>query len=460
MPLSELIGIAIACMLLALGLASIGARPLSRQAPERLLLVFGVFCLMYGLRLLAEQPIARAAIGGSPRTWGYVVAFATYGINVPCSLFLEALVGPGWRQSVRRLWQLQAIYAAAAVVSDLVTGRPASAMTPNGPLVLASIGIVVVNLWLYRRRLSGTFATPVLAAGALALLLFVLNHNLGQPLSPGTDLEPVGVLAFVAALGYAVIGNVFRGEAELVAVQRELETARQIQRSLLPREPPRVRGLDVAMRYLPMTAVAGDLYDFAALGPTRIGMLVADVSGHGVPAAIVASMVKLAFSTQADHAHDPARVLAAMNGVLARQLASGFVTAVYAVIDTDRRSLTVASAGHPPLLIGHADGGVEAVNGQGLVMGFMPEAAYTNREVDLRDGDLVFLYTDGVTEARSPSGDFFDDVRVTRWLAAANGRDARQLCDAALAELTAWRGRPGFEDDVTFVVARVAGADA
>jgi hypothetical protein len=170
------------------------------------------------------------------------------------------------------MWQLQAGYAAVAVVIDVISGRPFAAMAPNGWIVLASVAIAAANLWWYRRRLFGTFATPALAAGATALLLFVVNHNLGQPLSPSLDLEPLGVLAFVAALGYAVIGHVFRGEAELLAVRHELETARQIQRSLLPREPPQLHGLDLGVRYLPVSAVAGDLYDFAVLGPSTLGI--------------------------------------------------------------------------------------------------------------------------------------------------------------------------------------------
>ncbi len=460
MPLSELLAIAIACMLLALGLASIGARALRRDASARLLIIFGVFCVMYGARLLAQQPLADAALGGSRRTWNYAVAFLTYGINVPCGLFVESLIGAGWKQSIRRFWQFQAVYAVAAIAVDTVTGRPGAAMPPNTSIVLVGLAIAVVNLWMYRRRLSRTFATPVIAGGGIILLLLVLNHNLGRPLMPSVDLEPVGVLAFVAALGYGVLESVFHGEAELLAVQRELETAREIQRSLLPREPPRVQGVDLAVRYLPMTAVAGDLYDFVVLGPSTIGVLVADVSGHGVPAALVASMVKLAFSTQADHARDPARVLTAMNRVLSRQLKSGFVTAVYAVMDRDRGSITVANAGHPPLLIGHAGGTVEAVDARGLVMGFLPDATYTNSEIALHDGDLVFLYTDGVTEACSPEGRFFDGERVTRWLAAADGRDPARLSDAALGELMAWRGRSSFEDDVTFVLARVAATPA
>ena len=244
----------------------------------------------------------------------------------------------------------------------------------NSPIVLAGLAIGLANLWYYRRRLGKLFTTPALVAGALALALFVVNENLGRPLMPDVNTEPIGVLLFMIPLGYGVVGSVIRSEAELAAVQRELETARQIQASLLPRALPQATGLDLAARYIPMTAVAGDLYDVVSLGPAQVGILVADVAGHGVPAALVASMVKLAFSTQAEHAGDPARVMAAMNQILCRHVEGTFVTAIYAVIDTEHCAITVASAGHPPLLVRRAGGVVDESDGHGLMLGFLPQA--------------------------------------------------------------------------------------
>jgi serine phosphatase RsbU (regulator of sigma subunit) len=254
---------------------------------------------------------------------------------------------------------------------------------------------------------SGSCKSPTrssIAIGAIGLVLFVVNENLRRPIVPAINLEPVGVFVFVLCLGYGVAASVFRNEAELVAVQRELETARQIQMALLPRELPQVRRLDLAVFYLPMTAVAGDLYDFAVLGPAQVGILVADVSGHGIPAALVASMVKLAFSAQAEQAHDPARVLTAMNRILYGHMERTFVTAIYAVIDSDSRTITFANAGHPPLLIGRDNNYVEESREHGCLLGFLPDAPYTNERLELQPGDCVLLYTDGVPETRNPSG--------------------------------------------------------
>ena len=204
-----------------------------------------------------------------------------------------------------------------------------------------------------------------------------------------------------------------------------------------------------------MTAVAGDIYDFVQLGPSCLGILVADVSGHGIPAALVASMVKVAFSAQVDHADDPARVLASMNQILCRHLEHAYVTAVYAVVNTDRQAITIANAGHPPALL-HRSGETSLVQHEhGVMLGFFPDAEYTNTEIaTIGPGDRLLLYSDGVLEARDRSGQFFDGDRVARWLSDIRHTSAEQFAEAALGELTQWTDG-GFEDDVTFVIAEL-----
>src|SRR5262249_53655009 len=205
-----------------------------------------------------------------------------------------------------------------------------------------------------------------------------------------------------------------------IGVQRQLETARDIQRSLLPGRIPMPRGLDVAVRYVPAAAVAGDIYDFIEIGPFCIGILVADVMGHGIPAALVASMAKLAFSLQTALARDPAAVLTSMNQILCGQLKGSYVTAVYAVVDTDARRVTLANAGHPPALVKRCgESGTHVEPEHGLMMGVLPSAEYVNAHDDrFAAGDRLLLYSDGVLEARNRAGEFFDGERVARWLSS------------------------------------------
>jgi sigma-B regulation protein RsbU (phosphoserine phosphatase) len=458
MSVTDLIAIAIGSMLLALGVASIFAWSLRRKTSDRLLLYFGIWCGLYGLRLLALQTSVRAAFGGSTRTWMFASAFITYIINVPGGLFIEGLVGAGWKQSIRRVWQAQAFYAMAAIAVDLAVGRPAAAMAPNSPIVLVGVIVWLTNLWVYRDRLPPLFKSPAIAIGATVFILFVINQNLGRPFVPSTNVEPVGVFIFLLCLGYAVVGSVFAREAALVAVNRELETARQIQVALLPRGVPRLSQVDLAVRYLPMTAVAGDLYDFAVLGPARVGVLVADVAGHGVPAALVASMVKVAFTSQAIQADDPAAVLTGMNKTLCVHLEASFVTAIYAVIDGE--TIVYANAGHPSLLVGRIDGRVDSAGERGCMLGVFADATYANGHVDVGAGDQILMFTDGVPEAQNVLGEFVDDDRVREWLASSRGETASTVADSLLQRLRSWRGVAAFDDDVTFVVARIVGSSS
>src|SRR6185369_5999091 len=138
---------------------------------------------------------------------------------------------------------------------------------------------------------------------------------------------------------------------QLLAIQKELETARQIQLSILPESVPRIAGLDIAARYVPMAAVAGDFYDFIVLDNKRVGILVADVSGHGMPAALIASMLKIALAAQINWGSDPAKVLTGLNQSLCGKFHGHYLTAAYVYLDLEKRTVSYAGAGHPPILM-------------------------------------------------------------------------------------------------------------
>src|SRR5690349_12416135 len=175
---------------------------------------------------------------------------------------------------------------------------------------------------------------------------------------------------------------------QLLAIQKELETARLIQHSILPETVPRIDGLDIADRYVPMTAVAGDFYDFIVVDDHRVGILVADVSGHGMPAALISSMLKIALAAQALHADNPAQVLQGLNQALCGKFQHHYVTAAYLFVDMEKRTLTYAGAGHPPLLMwGAASTSVRDVTENGLFLGKFDFATYSSVELPLAPGD-------------------------------------------------------------------------
>jgi len=246
---------------------------------------------------------------------------------------------------------------------------------------------------------------------------------------------------------------------QLLAIQKELETARLIQQSILPETVPQIEGLDIAARYVPMTSVAGDFYDFIPVDNKHVGILVADVSGHGMPAALIASMLKIALAAQADHAGDPARVLQGLNQALCGKFQHHYVTAAYVFVDMEKRTLKYGGAGHPPLLMwGNSSQGVRDVEENGLFLGKFDFAAYSSVELPVGPGDWALLYTDGISETNNPDGVEFGTERFRQFLADEKNASADDLANSLLKELSSYSGRAegqDLDDDITMVAIRV-----
>jgi len=242
---------------------------------------------------------------------------------------------------------------------------------------------------------------------------------------------------------------------QLLTMQKELETARQIQLSILPAEVPKMEGLDIAARYLPMSSVAGDFYDFIVVDEKHLGILVADVSGHGMPAALIASMLKIALAAQVTHAADPAQVLLGLNQALCGKFQHHFVTAAYLFVDMQKQTLSYAGAGHPPLLLwSRSSGGVRAVVENGLFLGKFPQATYSSVELPLRAGDWGLLYTDGIPETTNHSEIEFGTERFKQFLETNESTSADHFADRLLEELSQWSARDSgddLDDDITLV---------
>ena len=243
--------------------------------------------------------------------------------------------------------------------------------------------------------------------------------------------------------------------SQLQEIQREMDTARKIQLSILPQQVPAIECLDIAARYIPMTAVAGDFYDFIVIDKNRLGILVADVSGHGMPAALISSMLKIALDGQKACADDPVKVLEGLNQVLCGKFQGHFVTATYIVIDTEKRIISYAGAGHPPLIVrDHAAGVTNEYAENGLFFGFFPGAEYTALEIPFKEGDWVVLYTDGIPETTDSAEEQFGIERFKQFVQANSELPANEFVDKFLADLSVYgeinAGREA-EDDITLL---------
>jgi sigma-B regulation protein RsbU (phosphoserine phosphatase) len=242
---------------------------------------------------------------------------------------------------------------------------------------------------------------------------------------------------------------------QLVEINTELEMARQIQLSILPSSTPKITGMDVVARYIPMTSVAGDFYDFIVVDERHVGILIADVSGHGLPAALIASMLQVALTAQARHVSEPGKVLAGLNQALCGKFQHNFVTAAYVYVDLEKNTMNYAGAGHPPLLLWRkSTGSASQLLENGLVMGQFEEATYNSLQVPIEAGDRFVLYTDGILETCNPAQEEFGTDRFMQFMETNSKLTAGPFADALLLELARWLEQPpgeGHKDDISLL---------
>jgi len=256
------------------------------------------------------------------------------------------------------------------------------------------------------------------------------------------------------AFGYAALRMVFTNEHRLLSINRELEIARQIQASILPSAVPVVSGLRIAATYQPMTSVAGDFYEFLPVDDHHVGILVADVCGHGVPAALIASMLKVAVQSESANADDPGKLLSGLNRALAAPLRGQLVSAAYIWIDMAAHKAQYSAAGHPPVLRWHRPR-LETVESNGLLFGVLPNCEYPVTEIPLTAGDRLLLYTDGIVEPENASGAAFGEARLPAVLERDCSLAASELSRDILSEIRTWQPTADQQDDMTLVAIEV-----
>ncbi|HEY1467687.1 MAG TPA: PP2C family protein-serine/threonine phosphatase, partial [Candidatus Acidoferrum sp.] len=304
-------------------------------------------------------------------------------------------------------------------------------------------------LVLFNRRILATgtivFAAEALWSNALRPLHFQQSHLSSH----------LAFAVFLLSFGYVAVQIILANERRLLAIEDELKVARELQFSILPPAVPEVGGLRIAVAYQPMTAVAGDFYEFILVDGKRVGFLVADVTGHGVPAALVASMIKVAMQSAVTCAHEPREVLHGLNRILYGLLGNQLVSAAYLWLDTENRKALYSAAGHPPLLRWR-EGKLEGIESNGLLFGVIPEADYPVCDLSIHSGDRFLLYTDGVTEPQNASGHSFRDRKLEQVIRDNQSRTPSELAEQLLCEIRAWQSASvPQQDDITLIVVDV-----
>jgi len=286
-------------------------------------------------------------------------------------------------------------------------------------------------------------AVPIATPAEVLASLTVLSMRPGSPVTQET-IEQATAIAGQAALA---IDN-----ARLYQQQKQF--ADTMQRSLLPRSVPELRGLELGDAYesSARVEVGGDVYDFMELPDGRLAVALGDVTGHGIEAAADMAMAKFVFRSLAREHAEPADFLQAANEVVVGEIAPGkFITMVYLVIDAKGR-LAAAGAGHPSPRIVAADGTVSALDAQGLVLGVEPDQRYDEVRAELEVGRAVVLYTDGVLEARRDN-ELYGFERLDRLLSERGALPADQLAQALLEDCRAF-ARGELADDCAVVVVK------
>jgi sigma-B regulation protein RsbU (phosphoserine phosphatase) len=251
------------------------------------------------------------------------------------------------------------------------------------------------------------------------------------------------------------VGGAIRGlhSAEL---HRELKIARDIQLQLLPRRCPQHQELEIVASCQPAGSVGGDYFDFFEGEGRRLWMVVADVSGHGVGAALMMATARTVLRAEAEVLDSPAGLLRRINRKLHADLvrAGHFLTLVCLAYDPKDGSLCYASAGHPPPVLRREDGEVMVLDAHGLVIGVMDDFLFEEETVEMRPGDVLAVYTDGLTESRDGVGELFLEERLRLLLADKGKRDAAEWHREILSSLQKFLSGSESQDDVTLLVVR------
>jgi sigma-B regulation protein RsbU (phosphoserine phosphatase) len=449
---SDALNATLGLLVVVAGLIALALFALRKRSKDPALIWFGLFAVIYGTRLLLDTGTVRFTLGIDDHHGQLARSLLTYVIPIAGGLFGYSVFAP-WRRVLKWYLGFSIPFAVIGITTDLVTGRPWSLQAVNTAVTLIAWGAFTFAVFLLPSLQVAGLRWATLVWGITIIIVNLRGLGLpGLPFNP----EYIGFACFLFALGRLLAQRSFETEDRLRELSKELEIATRIQLSILPREMPDSAEITIAAKYVPMTEVAGDFYDFLRIDDRHLGILIADVSGHGVPAALIASMVKVAIAAQAPHADDPARVIAGINQILCGKIQGQFVSAAYLYIDLESLSFRYAAAGHPPLLWARAaEQRVESLEQNGLILGVFGGAPYTSTERSAQPGDRFLLYTDGLVEGANEADEFFGEERIRETLSQTTSLSAEQVAETLLERLGEFAGHKrgrSQNDDLTVIV--------
>jgi len=297
--------------------------------------------------------------------------------------------------------------------------------------------------------------TAFLVSLGLIALLFMCSSLLFAFKGIWMDMVCPGVILFGVYLTVTIVKYI----AEIKTrekIQKELAVAASIQKCFLPAEIPSIEGLDIAAEMKTAKEVGGDLYDFIKLDDRRLGVMIGDVSGKGVPASLFMAKVETLFKVYSKNESQPASVITKLNKEVSSDERSGlFTTLIYAVFDTENKQLLLSDAGHLPAVLVRKGKAEKVVLEGGMAIGIMEDETFMDKTITLSEGDIVVAYTDGISEAKDLKGNEFSIERLMSLLEENRQLSAADLLKRIISEVTRFQGKAIQHDDMTIVVAKV-----
>lgn len=416
-----------------------------RRKADGMLLSLAWFAHLYGLRLWMNSDLLNLSLPSS-ELFHRMGAALNYLVAIPAFIFFHFAGFLG--KFGRYITPFFILLFSALIAATLTIGSRAIFFTINNAIIgVALIAVVIGTI----RRTTRDRDSRVILGGLLAFAIPVIAENLLGI----RQIEPYGFAVLLACLGYVAASRTLQRDREYSEIQQQLDLARSIQLSILPASFPASRSFRVAAKYVPMTSVAGDLYDFLVADDRHAGLLIADVSGHGVPAALIASMVKMAATSQRTNIADPALLLAGMNSALCGNTQGQYVTAAYAYLDADTGKLHYSAAGHPAMLL-LRDDVVTEIAENGMLLAAVDSARYDSKMLPMHPGDRLLLYTDGLLEARNAEGKLFGEASLRAEFQNTAHLEPALAVDRLIDAVQRWAKSQ--DDDLTVLVCDFVGA--
>lgn len=390
---------------------------------------------------------------------------------------------PGWLRSFARQQPLYLITASwvAALWWAITGSAPSLEVTLVYSFALGNLAALTLENVPFPRRLISCgsravfggmvllLTTPVIVAVSTLIVFYIAldpaQDNFWRYLASGYKFPAVATIIF--GCGYLMyklnrdrMEQTNRELQQTITLDRaqrnseaaELQQAREIQQNLLPKSIPQVPGFQIAGTWEPARVVGGDYYDVLPLGDQKLGLCIADVSGKGISAALLMANVQAAVRAFATESASPAEVCERLNSVLCTNTASDkFVTLFYGVLDAKNATLTFTNAGHlQPIVVNH-EGEIARPENGGALLGFFPDWKYGISTVQLAAGDILILFTDGITEAEADNGEEFGEDRLIETLITFRHLSSEKLQSQLLAQVKKFCSR-ALADDATLII--------